>query len=177
MSEGASKMMTWNTKIKNEQHLLVCTDITWSNIKTCINDLSFCNGDEVFGLCHVGLGFVCRHGAGFKSNERTEVDQQGGVDVKKGIRLEVIDIQGHTYNLHANDTMADVQDDFVVIGANEAAMICLHFEGKNCLPWSEYECKAHGDTIAQALRMLHIDDNVAAKIKRGALGKKLKRKR
>ena len=142
----------------------------WNNIHY------MCNVYVYINIIYIWL-YDIQYKYGFKGNERTEVHQHGGVDVKKGIRLEVINIQGRTYDIHFNDTMADVQDDFVVIDGSEAVMICLHFEGENCLPWSKYECKAHGDTIAHALRIPHIDDSLAAKIRRAALAKKLKRKR
>ena len=99
------------------------------------------------------------------------------VAVYKAIRLETINVQGETVNIPWPFWSDAVEDDFVVICAENIVMLCLHFEGNNCSAWNERQCKDHCDTIAQALRMLQIDSKLAKKIRRGVLQKKCSSKR
>ena len=170
--------MGWETKIK-DRNLLVCNNVTYSHVKTCINDLTAYNGEEAFDVCRTEVGFLCMHGPGYKTNGNNELSKipvEKDVPVHKAIRLEMIGIKGEVQNIPWPFWNDAVQDDFVVIRAENVAMLCLHFEGDNCQPWSDYECKNHADTIAQAFRMLHLSPKLAEKIQEGALSKKRKRK-
>ena len=198
--------MGWETKIK-DRNLLVCNDVTYGHFKTCIHDLTAYNGEEAFDVRRTKVGLLCLHGPGYKTNENNELSEiamevfgangedwsvhspgfksnelskiavEQDLPVHKAIRLEMIGIKGEVQNITWPFWNDVVQDEFVVIRAENVVMLCLHFEGDNCQPWSDYECKNHVDTIAQAFRMLHLSPNLAKKIQKGALSKKRKRKK
>jgi hypothetical protein len=198
--------MRWETKI-DDGNILVCNDVTYGQFKTCLNDLTFYNGEEAFDVRRAEAGFLCLHGADYKTNETNELTEIGvevfgangedwhhhcpsfkaselvkiplkqDVVVYKAIRLETFNVQGETVNIPWPFWEDAVEDDFVVICAENIAMLCLHFEGNNCSAWNERQCKDHCDTIAGSLRMLQLDSKLAKKIRRGVLQKNCSSKR
>ncbi len=165
-------------------------DITWGDIKACVNHLSLnCEkmggeGEEFAPLHRHEGGFMCVSGPDFQTTEPVDskLDHQpsaraDGVQVRKFIRFE-----GDLHNRWPSWNCSflnkpNLRDDTVVFPIMKTGIFSLRFEGQNCKKWTPAQCEEFGNIIAEEVQASPIHGNLAAKVKNGALDKAIVKKK
>ena len=164
-------------------------DITWGDIKACVNHLSTdslpgTDREEFAPLHRHEGGFMCVSGPGFQTTEPVDskLDHQpsvraDGVQVRKFIRFE-----GDLHNRwpsrnHSFLNTPNLRDNTVVFPIVKTGIFSLRFEGQNCKKWTPAQCEEFGSIIAEEVQASPIHGNFAAKVKNGALGKAIMKKK
>ena len=179
----------WSVKPHGNNNYLMTRDVTWADIKACVNHLSLNaelhggEGDEFAPLHRVEGGFMCVAGLDFRSNEPVDskltnpsFDNAGDASVRN-IRF-VGEVSPHWPSRNGSflDTPG-LRDDTVVMPMGKFGTFSLQFSGENSKAWTPWQCEEFGSIIAENLNCSAIHGNLAAKIKNGALNGIVKRKR
>ena len=175
----------WSVKPRGKNNYLMSRDVTWADIKACVNQLSWNaeshggEGDEFAPLHRVEGGFMCVAGPGFRSNEPVDSKlanqpfKYAGDASVRNIRFNRTELSlAHWPSRNGSflDT-PDLCDDTVVMPMGKLGMFSLRFSGENSKAWTPRQCEEFGGIIADNLRCFVIHGNLAAKIKNRPLGR------
>ena len=177
--------MSWHVKPRGKNNYVMTRDITWSDIKKCVNRLSWnCEkwggeGEEFAPLHRVEGGFMCVAGPGFQTTEvvDSKLNNQpsvgaDGLRVRKFIRFHA-DTRGcwpSRDNSFLN--IPNLRDDTVVIPMGSKGLFSLGFDGENCKKWTPAQCEEFGHIIAEEVEAFAIHANLAAKVMNGGANRK-----
>ena len=175
----------WSVKPDGYNNYLMTRDVTWADIKACVNRLSLnCaahggEGDEFAPLHRVEGGFMCVAGVGFQSTEPVDSklpNQQTMLDwrdtcVRRAIRFDGEMTDRWPSRDHSFLDTPGLHDTTVVLPMGRKGLFSLWFEGDNCKKWTPQQCKEFGEIIADELNLFQIHGNLAAKIRNGALAR------
>ena len=167
----------WNVKPSGYNNYAMTRDVTWADIKTCVDKLSInCekwggDGEEFAALHRVEGGFMCVAGPGFQTNESVDkklasqpCKAHGDAIVRKAIRFSSFEMYLNWPSLdHSFLGNPNLQDDTVVLPIT-VNVFSLEFEGQNCEPWTKHQCREYADIIYDTLQALPIHGNLAAKM-------------
>lgn len=174
----------WTVKPEGYNDYLMTRDVTWADIKACVNNLSLnCEayggvGDEFAPLHRIEGGFMCVAGVGFKSTEPVDSklpNQQPVMEDRDKWVRRAIHFDGEMNDRWPSrcdsflDT-PDLHDNTVVLPMGRNGLFSLRFEGQNSEEWTPHQCKEFGSIIADELNLFQIHGNLAAKVRNGQTG-------
>ena len=147
----------WELSIP-ETNFVSTRDVTWSDIKECIQALNE-SGEDVFsGLHRYEGGFMCVSGPTFKSTERVDSmlpHQNPPPDgQKKPVHKEIRFSNGRAIDWpsHNNTFLGSnaVGDEHIVMKKDTTTS--FRFQGDRCAPWTNDQCQNYANVVARALK-------------------------